>query len=103
VYSANEERCVIAVTTTTVATATTATTTSATSATAASAVAASGLAALGVVVVLLLIGLLVTKELSAASDHPRAQRLSRLVNVAIAPLAMAFVVIIGSRVWAILA
>ena len=90
----------VAVTTTAVATATT--TTTATTATAAVMVVDS-VAALGVVAVVLLIALLITKELASASDHPRAQRLSRLVNVGLAPLAMAFTVIVGTKVWAILA
>jgi hypothetical protein len=87
----------VATTATTVATATTATTATAVAATTAT------WAALGVVAVVLLIALLITKELASASDDPRAQRLSRLVNVGLVPLAFAFVAIVTTRVMAILA
>jgi uncharacterized membrane protein len=87
----------VATTATTAATATTATT-----ATAATAVAIETAAALGAVAVILLIVLLVSKELAGASDHPRAQRLSRVINVGAMPLMFAFVAIAASKVMAVL-
>jgi len=59
-------------------------------------------ASLGVVAVLLLIVLLVTKELASASDNPRAQRLSKVVNVGAVPLMFAFIAIAASKVIAVL-
>jgi hypothetical protein len=87
----------VATTATTATTATVATATTATTATLATG------GTLGVVAVLLLIALLITKELASASDNPRAQRLAKLVNVGVVPLAFAFVTIVVTRVMAILA
>lgn len=53
---------------------------------------------MGVAVVLLLLILFVVKELSTHSESPRAQFLSRVVDVAIAPLSVAFVAIIVVKV-----
>ena len=58
-----------------------------------------GLAAsLGLIAVLVLISLLVAKELSGATDHPGLLRLSRVLNVAIIPLLIAFTAIVGANV-----
>jgi hypothetical protein len=58
-----------------------------------------GLAAsLGLIAVLILISFLVAKELAGATDHPRLQRLSRFLNVAIIPLLMVFTTIVGVKV-----
>jgi len=59
-------------------------------------------ASLGVVAVLLLIVLLVSKELASASDHPRAQRLSKVINAGAVPLVFAFIAIAVSKVIAVL-
>ena len=58
-----------------------------------------GLAAsLGLIAVLILISFLVAKELAGATAHPRLQRLSRFLNVAIIPLLMVFTTIVGVKV-----
>jgi hypothetical protein len=45
-----------------------------------------------------LIALLVVKELSGASANPKAQRLSRVANIGVVPLALTFGVITVSKV-----
>jgi len=82
---------------TTATTATTAVTT-----TAATAVTIQGVAALGVVTVVLLITLLVSKELASASNSPRAQRFSKVVNIGIVPLMFAFGAIVISKLVGVL-
>ena len=52
--------------------------------------------------ILVLLALLVQKELASASDGPRAARLSKLVNIGIAPLLIAFVLVIISKVTQVL-
>src|SRR2546422_11130817 len=59
---------------------------------------AASIAAFGVLATLVLISLLVVKELASSDDHPWLQRLSNVLNVAIAPLLMAFVAIVGAKV-----
>ena len=56
------------------------------------------LAGLALLAILTLLALLVTKELVSSSDHPRLQRLSQVLNVAIIPLLMTFVVIAAVKV-----
>lgn len=53
---------------------------------------------LGLIAVLVLISFLVAKELASADGHPRLQRLSRLLNVAIVPLLMVFTAIVVAKV-----
>lgn len=60
------------------------------------------MAASGLIAVVLLMVLLIVKELAGASDHPRAQRLARAVNVGIAPLVLAFGAIVTARVLVVL-
>jgi hypothetical protein len=76
------------VTTTTVSTVTTAT--------------VAVLAGLALLAILTLLGLLVTKEIVSSSDHPRLQQLSRVLNVAIIPLLMGFLVIAVVKVLEVL-
>lgn len=48
--------------------------------------------------ILILLLLLVQKELTSASDSERAARLSKMVNIGIAPLLIAFVLIVVSKI-----
>jgi hypothetical protein len=52
--------------------------------------------------IIILLFLLIQKELSSASNNERAIRLSKLLNIGIAPLLIAFVLIVVSKVAAIL-
>ena len=54
-------------------------------------------AGLGLIAVLALISFLVAKELSSAGDHPKLQRLSRFLNVAIVPLLVVFTSIVIAK------
>jgi hypothetical protein len=58
--------------------------------------------ALAVVGVLLLLTLLVQKELSSASESRFALALNRVLNVAIVPLLLAFVFIVGVKIFQVL-
>jgi cytochrome c biogenesis protein CcdA len=55
-------------------------------------------AALGVIATLLLIGLLVARELAGASESIRSIRWSRSLNIGVAPLLLAFAVIVAVKV-----
>ena len=55
-------------------------------------------ASLGLIAVVVLLSFLVTKELAGAGDHPRLQRLSRFLNIAIVPLMMVFTGIVVAKV-----
>lgn len=58
-----------------------------------------GLAAsLGLIAVLTLLSFSVARELASAGDHPRLQRLARVLNVAIVPLLMVFTAIVAAKV-----
>ncbi|MCJ7825184.1 MAG: hypothetical protein MUP44_09815 [Anaerolineales bacterium] len=56
--------------------------------------------ALAIIGVLLLIGLLVTKELSEASINISATRLARAVNIGIFPLLFVFALIVLTKIQA---
>lgn len=58
--------------------------------------------ALAVVGVLLLLTLLVQKELTMASENRFAIALNRILNVAIVPLLIAFVLIVGVKIFQVL-
>ena len=47
---------------------------------------------------LVLVGLLIQKELISASDDSRLQQLSRVMNVGILPLLLAFVLIVSLKI-----
>lgn len=51
-----------------------------------------------VVGIIVLLGLLVQKELVSASENDRASRLSKLLNIGIVPLLIAFVLVVVSKV-----
>jgi len=55
--------------------------------------------ALVIVGILLLLTMLVQKELSSASESRFATALNRVLNVAIVPLVMAFVFVVGVKVF----
>ncbi|MGD9146906.1 MAG: hypothetical protein PVI80_15175 [Anaerolineae bacterium] len=55
--------------------------------------------ALAVVGILMLLTLLVQKELSSASESRFAIALNRVLNIAIVPLLLAFVFIVGVKVF----
>ncbi|NDJ60131.1 MAG: hypothetical protein GYB67_03350 [Chloroflexi bacterium] len=50
---------------------------------------------LGLIVAVTLLSLLIKKEVLAASTHPLSVTLRRLLNVAIVPLLIAFVLLVG--------
>ncbi len=58
---------------------------------------------LGVIAVVLLVTLLVAKEVASASDSPRAQRLSRALNVGTVPLLFSFAATTVAKVVSVLA
>jgi hypothetical protein len=53
---------------------------------------------LGILAVLVLAAFLVTKELAGVEGHPRLQRFSRVLNVAIVPMLIAFSATVVARV-----
>jgi hypothetical protein len=55
-----------------------------------------------VIGVLVLIGLLVQKELTTSTSNVRVQRLGKYVNIGIAPLLVAFVLIVITKVMEVL-
>ncbi len=55
-------------------------------------------ASLGFIAVAMLISLLVTKEMARAGNHPRMLTMSRMLNVAIFPLAIVFAAIVVASV-----
>lgn len=60
-----------------------------------STLAAMGTAAgLGILAVFTLLGILVTKELARDQDSPRVRALHDILNVAIVPLILAFVIVV---------
>jgi hypothetical protein len=77
----------------------TVTTTTVTTVTTATVALAAGLSLLSI---LTLLAVLIPKEIASASDHPRLQALGRVLNVAIVPLLMGFVVIAIVKVMEIL-
>jgi hypothetical protein len=52
--------------------------------------------------ILVLLSLLVQKELASSSDNGRLRTLSRVLNIGIIPLVIAFVLIVATRVAAVL-
>ncbi len=48
--------------------------------------------------ILVLLSLLVQKELASSGENPRLQRLSRVLNLGIVPLLIAFVLIVAAKV-----
>jgi hypothetical protein len=58
--------------------------------------------ALAVVGVLMLLTMLVQKELSSASESRFAMTLNRVLNIAIVPLLLAFVFIVGVKIFEVL-
>jgi hypothetical protein len=50
-------------------------------------------AGLSLLAILALLGVLIPKEIVSVSDHPRLQALSRVLNVAIVPLLLGFLLI----------
>lgn len=52
--------------------------------------------------ILLLLFFLVQKELTSASDNERTTRLNKMLNIGIMPLLIAFVLIVVSKVAAVL-
>jgi hypothetical protein len=52
--------------------------------------------------ILLLLFFLVQKELTSASENERTTRLSKMLNIGIAPLLIAFVLVVISKVAAVL-
>lgn len=78
------------------------TVTTATTATTATTVTPEAVAVFGVVAVVLLITLLIVKELSGASENPKAQQLARHINISATPLLLAFGAIVVSKVMAAL-
>jgi hypothetical protein len=60
------------------------------------------LSSLGLVAIVTLLLLLIKKEIISTSAHPQLQTLSRLLNIAIVPLVMVFVMIAAvnlAQVW----
>ena len=55
------------------------------------------------IVILALLVFMIKKEIASSSDHPRAQALSRVLNIAIVPLMFAFSMIAMFQVADILA
>ena len=55
-------------------------------------------AVLGLAAVLMLISYLVAREMLEATSHRRLRLISRRLNVAVLPLLLVFVTIVGSRV-----
>jgi hypothetical protein len=83
-------------------TVTTATATTTASTTTSTVVAASHAAVFGAIGVVILIGLLIAKELLSASENKKAQLLGRYTSIAINPLMVAFLLIVGVKVLVIL-
>jgi len=52
--------------------------------------------------ILVLLSLLVQKELASSSDNARLKRLSRVLNIGIIPLLIAFVLIVATRIAGVL-
>jgi hypothetical protein len=77
----------------------TVTTTTVTTVTTATVAVVAGLSALAVV---LLLGILISKEVVSASDHPRLASLSKVLNVAIVPLLLGFLLIAGVKIFEVL-
>ena len=59
---------------------------------------AASIAAFGLVATLTLFAFLVVKELASNGNDARLQTLSRVLNIAIVPLLMAFVAIVANKV-----
>ena len=58
---------------------------------------------LGLIAVITLFSLLVQKEIVTMSDSPRAQALSRALNIAIVPLMMVFAMLVAVKVAEVIA
>jgi hypothetical protein len=54
------------------------------------------------IAILFLLGLLIQKEVISVSEESRLKKLSRSLNIAIIPLLIAFIVIVVTRVSAVL-
>ena len=84
---------------TTITTTTTATTTATTIATTTATTTALGhIAVFGAVGVVILIALLIAKELLTASENEKAQLVGRFTSIAINPLMVVFVIIVGIKI-----
>jgi hypothetical protein len=59
-------------------------------------------ASLGLVAIVLLLCLLVQKEIVVTGSSPASRTLKQVLNVAIVPLLVVFVVIVSSKVFAVL-
>ncbi len=60
------------------------------------------LAGLSLLAIVMLLGLLISKELVSVSDQPRFKSLGRVLNVAIVPLSLSFVLIAVMKVLQVL-
>ena len=60
------------------------------------------IAGLSMLAVTLLLGMLISKEVVSASDHPRLAGLSKALNVAIVPLLLGFLLIAGIKILEVL-
>jgi len=59
-------------------------------------------ASLGLIAIVLLLILLVQKELASASPTPGVRVLGRVLNIAVVPLLVVFVVIVGTKILEVL-
>ena len=84
--------------TTTTATTTATTVASATTASATTAASLGHAAAFGAIGVVILIALLIAKELLSASENEKAQLVGRFTSIAINPLMVVFVIIVGIKI-----
>lgn len=90
------------VTTSTVSTVTSATSAVSSATTTTAAIALNASLALGLVLIVTLLVFLIQKEILAASTGPRVQAMSRVLDVAIAPLLLSFCLIAAFSIFQVL-